>query len=116
MDVVVTVPKWFGLARWIAEGNAAGQPWSGVLWEFPCGGSRPDCQPGDRVYIIYNGKLRGYAPLVKLTWSDNDGSFIRGGEAIAVTIPEYIRGFRGWRYRWWQHEDEHPFPAWMATP
>ena len=28
-DVVVTVPKSFGLDTWIEEGDAAGEPWSG---------------------------------------------------------------------------------------
>ncbi|KKN87483.1 hypothetical protein LCGC14_0259380 [marine sediment metagenome] len=33
MDVVVTVPKSFGLAHWVAEGDAAGEPESGE--QFP---------------------------------------------------------------------------------
>jgi hypothetical protein len=33
----------------------------------------------------------------------------RGG---AVTLDEPIRGFRGWRYRWWSLESERPFPGW----
>ena len=39
-DVVVTVPKNFrccgkvGLAAWIAEGDAAGEKWSGEEWHF----------------------------------------------------------------------------------
>lgn len=112
MDVVVTVPKSFGLDRWIAEGDAAGEPWSGKLWDFYIGGMRPDCYTGDRVYVVYNGKLRGYAPLVRLRWKRYSGSFIRGGGAVAVTIDEYIRGFRGWRYRWWDRDIERPFPDW----
>jgi hypothetical protein len=34
-------------------------------------------------------------------------------DAEAVTIEEYIRGFRGWRYRWWDYSAERPFPEWM---
>ena len=33
MDVVVTVPLSFGLDTWIAEGDAAGEEWSGEEWE-----------------------------------------------------------------------------------
>ncbi len=112
-DVVVTVPKSFGLETWIAEGDAAGQKWSGDLWHFSTWGERPVIVPGDRVYIIFNGKLRGYAPLVSLEWNTSGGSFVRGGDAVAVTVDEYIRGFRGWRYRWWDRQDEQPFDDWM---
>jgi len=31
----------------------------------------------------------------------------------AVRIEEPIRGFRGFRYRWWDREVEKPFPDWM---
>src|ERR1700687_1060120 len=33
-DVVVTVPLSFGLDRWIDEGDAAGEPWTGQLWNL----------------------------------------------------------------------------------
>jgi len=112
-DIVVTIPKWFGLHKWVAEGDAAGQPWSGQLWNFYTGGRRPDCLPGDRVYIVFNGKLRGYAPLVSLRWKGKLGCLTRGGGAVAVTIAEHIRGFPGWRYRWWSLADERSFPDWM---
>lgn len=115
-DVLVTVPLSFGLDTWIAEGDAAGQPWSGNEWDFYMGGARPVIKPGERVYVCYNGKLRGYAPLVRI---DSQGqwrySLVRHGDAVAVTIPEYIRGFRGWRYRFWALEDEVPFPDWKIA-
>lgn len=114
MDVVVTVPKWFGLDTWIAEGDAAGEPWTGHLWDFSTVGGRPNIQVGERVYIVFNGKLRGYAPLVRLDWGRSGGSFIRGGGAVAVTVAEPIRGFRGWRYRWWDPAIEKPFPDWQV--
>lgn len=72
-DVVVTVPKSFGLDTWIAEGDAAGEPWSGEEWHFYLGGSSPDIK----------------------------------------TIPEFIQGFRGARYRWWDTTIEVPFPGWQ---
>lgn len=123
MDVVVTVPKSFrydgapgkvGLAAWLAEGDPAGTPWSGELWTFSTFGMRPTIQPGERVYIVCEGKLRGWAPLVRLDLGRNFGTgpgylgFVRGGGAIACTLREPITGFRGWRYRFWQYEDEVP--------
>lgn len=112
MDVCVTVPQWFGLDTWIAEGDPAGAPWSGTEWDFSLGGPVPDMQPGDRVYVCYKGKLRGYAPLVRIALRPRGYSLVRHGGAVAVTIPEYIRGFRGFRYRWWEREIEAPFPSW----
>lgn len=115
MDVVVTVPKWFGLQNWIGEGDPAGSEWSGQLWDFYCGGARPKILKGERVYVVCEGKLRGYAPLVKLFWSGHRGSFVRGGNAVAVTIPLFIKGFQGWRYRWWDYKDEILFPDWRKS-
>lgn len=113
MDVVVTVPKSFGLDTWIAEGDAAGEPWSGQEWHFYLGGAVPNIQPGERVYVVYNGKLRGYAPLVRVERNGWRLALVRHGGAVAVTIPEYIKGFRGWRKRWWDRSIETPFPNWQ---
>jgi hypothetical protein len=30
-----------------------------------------------------------------------------------VTIADPIRGFQGWRNRWWDRADELPFPNWQ---
>lgn len=114
-DVCVTVPKWFGLSQWIDEGQLPGEPANGLEYHFYLGGSVPKTQPGDRVYVVYNGKLRGYAPLVRIEADRHTyGRFalVRHGGAVAVTIDEEIRGFRGWRYRWWELEAERPFPDW----
>jgi len=113
-DVVVTVPKWFGLDNWIEEGDAAGEPWSGELWDFTTAGASPRIGRGDRVYVVFNGKLRGYAPLVRLDVNGRRLAFIRGGGAVAVTVPFPITGFRGWRYRWWDRAEERPFPEWKT--
>ena len=116
-DVVVTVPMSFGLDTWIDEGDAAGKPWSGEEWDFYLGGLRPNIKPGERVYVVYNGALRGYAPLVRVEhksyWPEWKFSLVRHGGAVAITVPEYIQGFRGWRYRWWDRSIEVPFPAWQ---
>src|SRR5579859_1110492 len=113
MDVVVTVPKSFGLDRWIAEGDAAGQPWSGEEWHFYLGGHPPRIQPGERVYVVFNGRLRGFAPLVRIERQVYRFSLVRHGDAQAVTIAEPIPGFRGFRYRWWKLSDEMPFQDWQ---
>lgn len=127
-DVVVTVPKNFthpcapnkrGLAAWIAEGDAAGDASTGQEWWFTTYGPIPTFALGDRCYIVCEGRLRGYAPLVDVRY-DQDGfrngqapiAFIRKGGAVAVTINEPIQGFRGWRARWWDRKDEIPFPNW----
>jgi len=39
----------------------------------------------------------------------------RKGGAVAVTIPDQIRGFRGFRPPWWDREQERPFPGWIET-
>lgn len=111
--MVVTVPKSFGLDQWIAEGDAAGTPESGESWAFYLGGNIPKMAVGDRVYVTYNGRLRGYAPLVGIERDGNRFALIRKGGAVAVTIDEQINGFRGWRYRWWSYTDERPFPTWQ---
>jgi hypothetical protein len=114
-DVVVTVPRSFGLDTWIEEGDPAGEQWSGEEWHFYLGGSPPKIAPGERVYVVYNNKLRGYAPLVRI---EHTGPFsyalVRHGGAVAVTVDEPIRGFRGFRYRWWDHSVERAFPEWQT--
>jgi len=122
MDVVVTVPKNFryetsprvGLGAWIDEGDAAGSEWTGQEWYFTIWNpSPPKIEPGERVYVVCNGKLRGYAPLIRLEVHDRAIQLVRGGGAVAVTLPGPVIGFRGWRYRWWDREIELPFPNWM---
>lgn len=68
------------------------------------------------MYVVHNGKLRGYAPLVRIDRFPEDGKaydLIRKGGAVAVTVDQFIQGFRGFRYRWWKYEDEKPFPGWQ---
>ncbi len=128
-DVVVTVPKNFthpcapgkrGLAAWIAEGDEPGDEWSGQEWHFTTYGPIPVFIPGDRCYIVCEGALRGYSPLIEVLYDESryrNGQapidFVRGGGAVPVTIPEKIVGFRGWRTRWWDQDDEVFFPGWM---
>lgn len=115
MDIVVTLPKSFGLAEWIAEGDLPGEEWSGTEWHFYLAGPVPKkVNPGDRVYVVYNGKLIGYSPLVRIEKTETGNALVRHNDAMAVTIDQYIPGFRGCRYRWWDREIEKPFTEWMV--
>lgn len=124
MDVVVTVPKSFthpvapglrGLAAWIAEGDAAGDAWTGQEWVYTVGGCEPNVYFDERVYVVCEGCLRGYAPLIRVErYGPYRWALVRGGGAVAVTIPEPIKGFRGWRRRWWNRDIERPFPDWKT--
>lgn len=114
-DVVVTVPM--GMWReWLEEGNLPGEPPSGYRSHFWLWGALPKIEIGERVYIVAHGKLRGYAPLVgmerRCELRPSVGCLMRDGNAVALTIADPIRGFRGWRYRWWDLEAELPFPDW----
>lgn len=119
-DVVVTVPKhlWH---EWIAEGDTAGEPESGMEWAFWLSirprpgfvGGFPTIAPSERVYVVAHGLLRGYAPLAVAT--RNPPALIRRGGSVALTIAEPIRGFVGWRYRWWDRSVERPFPNWKTA-
>ena len=116
-DVVVTVPKrlW---ADWLAEGDLPGQDaeYESHFWVW----SRvPFVKPGDRVYIVAHGRLRGYAPLVRqeqiCKLNGRMGCLVREGGAVAVTIDEPIRGFQGVRKVWWSRDQERPFPDWQTA-
>ena len=117
-DLVVTCPKGFFL-EWIAEGDAAGEPYTGEEWAWFMGGHKPDIGPGDRLYVVAWGKLRGYAPVTRIAqttagWPRPSWAICRRGDAVAVTIPEPIKGFQGWRRRWWDRSIETPFAEWKT--
>lgn len=117
-DVVVTCPQnlW---ASWLAEGDLPGTEavYESHFW-IPRLLGLPRIEPGERVYIVAWGKLRGYAPLVRMEsrceLSPRHSCLVREGGAVAVTIPTPIRGFRGWMYRNWDRADEVPFMDWMV--
>lgn len=113
-DVVVTVPKRIWL-DWIMEGDAAGDPATGEEWGFFLGGHAPRILPGERVYIVAHGRLRGYSPLTRIADTDRGYALCRKAGAEAITIPETIPGFRGWRTRWWARSIEVPFPDWRTA-
>jgi len=115
-DVVVTVPKYLW-EEWLDEGDLPGEEaeYESHFWiPLPL----PDIKIGERVYIVAHGKLRGFAPLVdretRCRLRPTRACLLRHGDAEAVTIDEPIRGFQGWRYRWWDRADEKPFPEWQS--
>ena len=118
-DLVVTCPKHFW-AEWIDEGDPAGEPYQGGEWAWYTGRCnatmqyKPPIEPGERLYIVAHGRLRGYAPVVRVEEINGRWAIIRRGGAEAVTLKEGIRGFQGWRLRWWEREDEIPFPDWKT--
>ena len=122
-DVVVTVPKalW---SEWLEEGDQA-SPYGPAMWEgeaeyhfwVPSAYVANIIEPGERVYIVAHGQLRGYAPLVRAEnvckLRPSRSCFLRRNGAVAVTIDEPIRGFQGFRYRWWSRDAELPFSRWI---
>lgn len=80
--------------------------------------SRPTIEPGERVYVVSHGRLRGYAPLVRIEMArDGNRSYVglvRHGGGTPLTLPHEVRGFQGWRYRWWEREAEIAFPDWQT--
>jgi hypothetical protein len=118
-DVVVTVPKklW---SMWLEEGDLAGEPWSqSAEYHFWLRrDALPTILPGERVYVVAHGRLRGYAPLVRTELrcrlAPSRACLVRRNDAVAVTIPDPIVGFQGWRYRWWDRSAEVPFPEWRS--
>ena len=114
-DLVGTCPKDFW-PEWIAEGDAAGDPETGEEWGWYTNHSFAGrIVIGDRFYVVAHGKLRGYAPVTRVNLCP-DGSWVicRRGGAVACTIPEPTPGFRGLRVRWWNREQEQPFPDWKT--
>ena len=107
-DLVATCPKDFW-EEWIAEGDAAGEPESGEEYGWFTNHSLlRSIKPGERLYIVAHGKLRGYSIVTRVS----GGAIIRNGNAVACTIDEPIPGFRGLRLRWWNRDKEHPFLDW----
>lgn len=118
MDVVVTVPQQVWL-NWLAEGDLPGEQATGE-WGFFTGPGVPKIEPGERVYVVAWGFLRGYAPLVEARRRGRGVCLVRQGGATPVTLidrerqPVPMQGFRGWRYRDWNHDEEAPFDAWQT--
>lgn len=116
-DLVGTCPKDFW-PEWIAEGDSAGEPYTGEEWGWYTQHSlAATIKPGDRFYVVAHGKLRGWAPVTRVQGpedsSDRSGWIIcRRGDAIACTVPFAIPGFRGLRARWWDRNTEQPFENW----
>lgn len=114
VDLVGTCPLDFW-EEWIAEGDAAGDPPTGEEWGWFT--SHRDAQlikPGDRLYIVAHGRVRGYAPVTRIERTGEGWAICRKAGAVACTIKAIVPGFRGLLVRWWEREDELPFPAWKT--
>ena len=108
-DLVGTCPMDFW-EKWIAEGDAAGDPETGQEWGWYTEHYLArSIRVGERFYVVAHGKLRGYAPVTRVV----DGKICRRGGAVACTIPEPVKGFRGLRKRWWPYSAEVSFPNWQ---
>lgn len=117
MNIVVTVPKALWV-DWVLEGDAPGLEWTGTDYHFWIARrGLPAIRAGERVYIVSHGRLRGYAPLVRLepqcSIRPDRACLLRRGDAVACTIDAPIPGFRGWKYAWWSPTIEHSFENWM---
>ncbi|MGK3995031.1 hypothetical protein [Sorangium sp. So ce1024] len=112
-DLVVTVPKGIW-PDWIDEGDAVGEPETGIEWSFFVGGPKPPIGPGERLYVVSWCRIRGYAPVLRVDRTPRGWAIMRGGGAVSVTIDEPVPGFRGWQKVWWPREAEKPFPDWMT--
>lgn len=113
-DLVGVCPKDFWL-EWIAEGDAAGDPYTGEEWGwFTRAPLTRQIRPGDRFYVVAHGKLRGYSPVTRVKWGDGSGVICRRGGGVAVTLDTPVPSFRGLRHRWWDRAAELPFPNWKA--
>ena len=111
VDLVGTCPKDFW-REWIAEGDAVGEPETGEEWGWYSNHSFMRLiQPGDRLYVVAHGQLRGYATVTRV----EPGCICRRGGAVACTIDEPVPGFRGLRRVWWQRKAERPFPDWKTA-
>lgn len=83
-------------------------------WHFYLGGHPPQTMPeGGRVYVVAYGRLRGFAPLTRIETYRDGFAFVRRGGAQSCTIREPVRGFQGWRWRWWSRGEELAFPGWQ---
>lgn len=114
-DLVGTCPLDFW-QEWIAEGDAAGDPYSGEEWGwFTSHRDAALIRPGDRFYVASHGRIRGYAPVTRVVKRERGYVICRRGDAVAVTIDETVPGFRGLLARWWEYSAERPFPDWKTA-
>jgi len=121
-DLVGTCPKDFW-EDWIREGGLPGElelPSPDTFWSWYTNHSlAKTAWPGDRFYVVAHGRLRGYAPVVRVECPPSDNQSVRYAivrelGAVACTLPVPVPGFRGLKVRWWRREDEIDFPEWRT--
>lgn len=84
-DLVVTCPAPFWL-DWLFEGDAAGTPETGEEWAWYLGGPKPDISPGDRLYVVAHGHLRGWSPVTRVASAQRGWAICRAAGAVACTL------------------------------
>jgi hypothetical protein len=105
-DIVVTVTAKLWL-NWLCEGDLPGDPiLESGTWEFATSRPPKEWKPGQRVYVVAHGYLRGYGELLHAA----DNYLTRFGPGVACTVldqdtPKPIRGFQGWRYATWRRDE-----------
>jgi transcriptional regulator with XRE-family HTH domain len=111
--VVVAYNHW---AAWLKEGDPAVVPPDKPVktkrrHALYLGTHEPVITPGERVYIVSHGRLRGYAPLIAIEKKGPAYYAIRGGGAVAVTLPRSLYLTHPIE-RTWSLAEEIPFPQW----
>lgn len=106
MDIVLYIPErsW---ERFLAEGDTPNDgEWSGLTHPHCLSGRPKNLQRGDHVYFASGGEVRYRAPIFGT--AEHNGRFylLRQGGAEWVELDEPVRPFQGFRYRWWDLDDE----------
>ena len=111
MDIVVTVPK-REYKTDAAEDELLALGESGAFWAM---NRRPLLSPGERVYFVKEGKIttsmkvdriesgEAQCDLTGRTWP---GKCIIHMTDLRTEEPIEVKGFRGFRYRWWKNHTE----------
>lgn len=109
-DLLLTWPKSSPLRSYLSELRRALERGDVINYRVAAEPLVADCQ---RVYMVYDGKIRGWSPFIDITWRgagvvrDRGGGYWPEGWYI-VRSPEWVdldpaeqtpmRGFQGFRY------------------
>lgn len=123
MDIIVTTPKseMANSAREAADCLAAGG--GEYFRRFGMNATDPNCFPGNRVYYVEDGYVRGFAVVDRIrnysilvrcatTGRDWPAGFyvIMRADSWHWIAPIPMRGFQGFRYaRGWRNGDDHQY-------
>lgn len=104
--ICITIPKSIKWEDYQKELDAV-KDWNQVM-NFKVSNTPKDLQPGDRVYLCYNGNIIGWQTFVGFykggfecttTGKEWNGCFIqRSGPFHTLDTPIPCKGFRGFKY------------------